>query len=77
MTENEIADWLAKKVDADLFRAMAGPQPPKRQTALRMRGGRFETVELDDAGNAIEPEPRCCSGQVLHAPNCKYWLTAT
>lgn len=69
---------LAKQMEARLMEvAMGGPRQKPRQTALRARGNGFETVELDDAGNAIEYPPRCCYGTVLHAPNCKYWLTCT
>lgn len=77
MTDDEISGWIAKKIEADLFRAMAGPQSSQRQTAIRMRGNRFETVEIGDDGKVIEPPPRCCYGQVLHAPNCRFWLTCS
>lgn len=65
--------WIDEKMES-VFRC-----PPRKQcqTAFRLRGRSFETVELDAAGKVIEPPPRCCYGTVLHAPNCKYWLTCT
>jgi hypothetical protein len=74
----DIERKLAKKLE-DLFieAMMGGPVRKKPQIALRLRGSSFETVEIDDAGNVIEPFPRCCCGTVVHAPNCKFWLTCT
>lgn len=61
-----------------LIETMMGGSPKKRsQMAIRLRGNGFETVALDDAGNVVEPPPRCCYGTLLHAPNCKSWLTCT
>lgn len=77
MNEDDIARAFGKKLEAAFFEAMLGPTRKQPQTALRYHGGQFETVELDDAGNVIEPPPRCCYGTVLHAPNCRYWLTCT
>jgi hypothetical protein len=69
---------LAKKLEGMFMQAMmGGPQPKRPQTALRVRGNGFEVVELDDAGNIVEPPPRCCYGTVLHAPNCKTWGSLT
>ncbi len=68
---------LAKAIEAEMIAAIVGPVRKQPQTALRMRGNAFETVQLDDDGNVIEPPPRCCYGGALHAPNCKYWLTCT
>lgn len=73
----DIARELAKRLDDALFAALCGPARKQPQTALRVRGNSFEVVELDDAGNIIEPPPRCCYGSVLHEPNCKFWLTCT
>lgn len=67
--EHRLARGLERQIEAAMF----GPVRKQRQTALRVRGRQFETVELDDAGNIIEPPPRCCYGVVLHAPNCKTW----
>lgn len=66
---------LAKQMEAKLMEvAMGGPRQKPRQTALRVRGRSFETVELDDAGKIIEPPAPCCRPWgVLHAPNCKSW----
>jgi len=66
--------WLAEKMDAALMKQALGGHRKPRQTVLRVRGRTFETVELDDAGNVIEPPAPCCqSWGVLHAPNCKSW----
>ncbi len=73
-------DWaikLAKRVDDDLFAAMCGPIRQRKNTALRVRGNSFETVELDECGNVIEPPPRCCYGLFMHEPNCKFWGSCT
>lgn len=66
---------LAKQMEEKLMEAtIGGPRQKPRQTAMRVRGRSFETVELDDAGNIIEPPAPCCrSWGVLHAPNCKSW----
>lgn len=71
----DIAQKLAKQIEADLFAMICGPAREQPQTALRARGNRFETVELDDAGNIIEPRAPCCYGTVLHAPNCRMWCS--
>lgn len=75
---SEFDQKLAKKLE-DLFMAavMGGPVRKQPQRAIRRRGNGFETVDLDDAGNVIEPPPRCCYGTVLHAPNCKSWGVCT
>ncbi len=60
MTEDDLAKDLAAKMEALFMQAaMGGPSMKRPQTALRYRWGRFESVELDDAGNVIEP-PRPC-----------------
>jgi hypothetical protein len=57
---------LARRLDALCMEAMmGGPRPKSRPTALRVRGGRIEVVELDQAGQVIEPP----------ATNCKAWIT--
>lgn len=69
-----IRKQLAEELEAKFMEAMMGGPPRKqRQTALRLRGRSFETVELDDAGNIIEPL-RCSCGAwaVLHRPNCPF-----
>lgn len=50
---------LAERIENDLFATMTGPVQKQPQTALRLRCGRLETVQLDDAGNVVEPPPRC------------------
>lgn len=56
---DDMMQRLAKQMEQQLFAAIAGPPQNRRQTALRARGNGFETVELDEAGNVIEPPPRC------------------
>ena len=65
---------LAKQMEQQLFAAIPGPPQNRRQTALRARGNGFETVELDDAGNVIEPV-RCICGSyaIMHRPNCPFY----
>lgn len=60
---------LAARIEADMFAALSGPPQKRRQTALRVHGTKFETVELDDAGNIIEPF-RCHCGPVMHWAPC-------
>jgi hypothetical protein len=74
---DDMMQKLAKQMEEHLFAVIAGPPVKQPQTALRARGNGYEVVELDDAGNIVEPPPRCCYGGVVHAPNCKYWLTCT
>jgi hypothetical protein len=73
----DIEQELAKRIEDHFRAAMMGSPRKQPQTALRVRGNGFEAVELDDDGKIIEPPPRCCYGTVLHAPNCKFWLTCT
>lgn len=71
---DDLMQKLAKQMEEQLFATIAGPPQKQRQTALRVRGRSFETVELDDDGNVIKPPAPCCHGWgVLHAPNCKSW----
>lgn len=63
---------FARALEAATMEAMmGGPSPKQRQTTLRARGNGFETVELDGAGNVIEPV-RCICGRfaIMHLPNC-------
>ncbi len=71
---NDIERKLAKRIE-DLFMevALGGPAKKQPQRAIRLRGNGFETVDLDENGNVVEPPPPCCYGRVLHAPNCKSW----
>jgi len=71
---DDLMQKLAKQMEEQLFSSIAGPPRKHRQTALRVRGHTFETVELDDDGKIIEPPAPCCRGWgILHAPNCKSW----
>jgi hypothetical protein len=71
--EQEISQKLSQKLEHLLFEQISGPVRKQRQTALRLHGRSFETVELDDAGNVIEPI-RCICGSfaVIHRPNCPF-----
>lgn len=75
----DLAKALAEKMEAAMLEAlMGGPAPKPRQTALRLRGRSFETVELDDAGNVIEPLRCTCGGFiVIHRPNCPFYCLTT
>jgi len=74
---DDLVRRFAEQIEASLLAAIVGPVQKKPPTALRVRGNGFEVVELDAAGNVIEPPPRCCCYGVIHAPNCKYWLIST
>jgi hypothetical protein len=77
--QDGIEQKLAKKLE-DLFveAAMGGAPRKPRQTALRVRGRTFETVELDDAGKIIEPVRCTCGGMiVMHRPQCPFYCLTT
>lgn len=58
--------------------AIGGPRQKPRQTALRVRGTVFETVELDDDGKVIEPLRCTCGGLiVIHRPACPFYCLTT
>ncbi len=73
-----IARKLAEKIEADLYATICGGHKAPRPTALRVRGSSFETVEIDDAGNVIEPM-RCTCGNytALHHSSCPFWGLVT
>lgn len=75
---DELAARLAKEMEAELFATITGPPRKQRQTALRVRGRSFETVELDDDGKIIEPV-RCTCGSmiVFHRPQCPFYCLTT
>lgn len=51
MTEREMQEQLARELEARFLEAMmGGPSRKQRQTALRVRGNCFETVEIGDEG---------------------------
>lgn len=66
---------FARTLEAAMVEAMIGGYPKKqRPTALRLRGNGYETVELDDAGNVIEPLRCTCGGMiVIHGPKCPFY----
>ena len=73
-----IMQRLAKQIEAELFATIMGPPRKQRQTALRVRGRSFETVELDDDGKVIEPVRCACGGMiVIHRPNCPFYCVTT
>lgn len=75
---NDIEQRLAKEMEAMFMEAvMGGPAKKPRQTALRVRGRTFETVELDDAGNVIEPIRCTCGGMIMHRPQCPFYCMTT
>lgn len=60
------------------------PPPPSAEVAKLMEDCVKEIEAqflLSIFGGYSDPAPprarRCCSGTVLHSPNCKYWCTAT
>ena len=59
MTEDEAAKIMNDLVDKMMAEAIMGPPTPNRPTVLRYVGGRFESREIDDNGEIIEPPPRC------------------
>ena len=71
----EYEAYFQKKIDEAVI---GGPPRKRRQTALRTRGRGFETVELDEDGNAIEPV-RCICGvyAIMHRPACPFYCMVT
>ncbi len=81
-TPEELADaqrWHREALDKAIASAFFGGSVNKtRQTALRLRGRSIETVELDDAGNIIEPIRCTCGGMaVIHGPKCPFYCLTT
>jgi hypothetical protein len=76
-TPEELA--MVNQMHERMMEAILGGSPPKqRQTALRLRGNGFETVELDDSGNVIEPLRCTCGGMiVIHQPQCPFYCLTT
>lgn len=58
---------MRARLEADLYAAFGVRK--QRPTALAYRNGAFVTLEIDDAGNVIEPPPKCphC-GPILWCP---------
>lgn len=76
--EERISRRLTQRIEEALFAQICGPVPQRRQTALRARGRNFETVELDDGGNVIEPLRCICGGMtVIHGPKCPFYCLTT
>lgn len=59
MTEDEAAKIMNTIIDKAIADAIGFPPKPNRPTVLRYVNGRFESREIDDAGNIIEPASRC------------------
>lgn len=76
---DDYAYKFAKKIEDAAFEAMmGGPARKQPQRAIRLRGNGFETVELDDAGNVIEPLRCTCGGMiVIHGPKCPFYCLTT
>jgi hypothetical protein len=75
---DDIVEALTKQLEAEMYAAIAGPPRKRRQTALRVRGRTFETVELDDDGKVIEPLRCTCGGMiVIHGPKCPFHCLTT
>jgi len=78
MTPDDIQRKMAKLLEAKLLEALTGGLPAPRPTALRLRGRTIETVELDYAGNVIEPiRCTCIAMIVLHRPSCPFYNMVT
>ncbi len=76
---NDISRRISEKLETMLIEAMmGGPQPKRRQTAIRVYGRSFETVELDDNGSVIE-SLRCICGAsaIMHHPTCPFYCMVT
>lgn len=75
---DDIMQKLAKQMEEQLFAAIIGLPRKQRQTALRVRGNGYETVELDDDGKIIEPLRCICGGAVYHMnPKCPFYCLTT
>lgn len=70
---------LERALEAATAEAFLGGSPHKQaKTALRLRGRGFETVELNDAGNIIEPLRCTCGGYiVIHGQKCPFYCLTT
>lgn len=75
----EEIERIRAMMDREIEKMLLGPAPQKRrQTALRVRGTVYETVELDDDGKIIEPVRCTCGGMiVLHRPSCPFYCLTT
>ncbi len=61
---------LEKAIEAACF---GGPPPKPSPTALRMRAGQFESVEIDADGKITEPVRCTCRGMiVMHMSPCPF-----
>lgn len=75
MSETDMVERFVKEMEDLMFATIAGPPQKQRQTALRLRGRSFETVELDGTGRVIEPmQCNCGSHAVIHQPRCPFAL---
>lgn len=77
-SEEDTRRWMADKMEEAIRKAYSGPVRKQRQTALRVRGRTFETVELDDAGKVIKPLRCTCGGMIImHRPACPFYCMVT
>ena len=59
MDEDEARKIMESLLNKKVAEAIGLPSVPNRPTILRYANGRFESCEIDDAGNTIEPLARC------------------
>lgn len=64
MADDDIARGMLQRLESDMLKAFSAPKATTDR-AIRCRGGRFETVDLDAAGNIITPCPRCACRVVV------------
>lgn len=75
MDDNSVLrEMIAREIETKMLEAMMGGPPRKpRQTALRVRGRSFDAVNLDDAGNVIEPIRCTCGSVIMHWLGCPFY----
>lgn len=59
MTEDEATKIMNEFIEKAMAEAIGLPTTPNKPTILRFVNGRFESRELDEAGEIIEPPARC------------------
>ena len=68
----QFEEIVRREIERSIYGCHATKQ---RHTAIRLRGNGFETVELDDAGNVIEPV--ICTCRVVHLAGCPFTYAVT
>ncbi len=70
--------WLVDRMESSMMMVLASYTKKQRQTALRVHGRSFETVELDDQWKIIEPVRCICgAGAIMHQPKCPFYGLVT